>query len=77
MTPALAVAVSVAVVLGAALVVVATAARRRRWHAAEPYAGDERAAPEPALVPPSTVYSVYLGWLLLAAGVLLLVVGLT
>jgi hypothetical protein len=72
MTPTLAVAL---VLLGAALVVVATSARRSRWRAAQPFAGDERAAPEDALVPRSAVYAVYLGWLLVGAGALVLAVS--
>jgi hypothetical protein len=57
-------------VLGLALALGATRDRRRRWRHARPFAGDERAAPEPALVPNTRVYLVYLGWLLVAAGAL-------
>jgi hypothetical protein len=61
----------VAAILAATGAVIATAAtrdRRARWRRARPFAGDERAAPEPALVPGSTVYLVYLGWTLVVAG---------
>lgn len=56
------------IVVGAAVSAIATLDRRRRWRRAEPFAGDERAAPEPALVPNTTVYVVYVGWLLIAIG---------
>lgn len=56
--------------LGVVIVLVATLDRRRRWREARPFAGDERAAPEPALVPNPVVYLAYLGWLLIAAGAL-------
>lgn len=65
--------VALATVLVAAGLVVALGAtrdRRRRWRRARPFVGGERAAPEPVLVPTATVVSVYLGWLLVAAGAL-------
>lgn len=62
--------------LGTVAIVAATRDRRRRWADARPFAGDERAAPEPALVPNLVVLVVYLGWLLIAAGATLLVTSL-
>lgn len=56
------------IVVGAMVGVGATRRRRRRWREAWPFAGGERAAPEPVLVPPSTVFLVYTGWLLVTAG---------
>lgn len=50
--------------------------RRARWRAARPFAGGERAAPEPALVPPRVVMTVYLGWTIAVAGVIVLLVTL-
>jgi uncharacterized membrane protein HdeD (DUF308 family) len=61
----------VAVVLiaaGISLGVGATRQRRRRWRDAQPFAGGERAAPEPAVVPSTIIYLVYVGWLLVIAG---------
>ena len=56
------------VVLGLLTAAQATVSRRDRWRAAGQFGGDEKGAPEPAVVPNPVVFAVYLGWLLLAAG---------
>lgn len=55
--------------VGLTMVATATRARRRRWRQVQPFAGDERGAPEVALVPVTVMYLVYLGWVLTVAGV--------
>lgn len=62
------------IVLGVAIAVRATIERRRRWRDAAPFAGGERSTPEPAIVPNSVVYLVYLAWLLVGVGAVVLAV---
>lgn len=54
--------------VGLAVITAATHRRRQLWRAASPFAGDERCAPEPALVQNWIIYLVYLGWLVAIAG---------
>jgi hypothetical protein len=65
--------VTAAALLSVGLVMLgaATLSRRGRWRRVEPFAGDERGAPEPVFVPPWIVYLVYAGWLLAIAGIAL------
>ncbi|MFP3900738.1 MAG: hypothetical protein ACLFXM_07765 [Acidimicrobiia bacterium] len=79
MAEMVALAIVIAVVLGAAgalLAVTATRERRQRWRDAQPFAGGERAAPEPVLVPPRTVLAVYLGWFLVGVAVVVVILAL-
>lgn len=62
---------------GVYLAVAATRQRRQRWREARPFAGGERAAPEPALVPQRLVLAVYLGWVLVAVAAVITILALT
>lgn len=73
----MAVVAALLLVTGLVLAVGATRVRRRRWRGADPFTGDERGAPEPALVHPAIVQLVYLGWVLFLSGLVLGVLDMT
>jgi hypothetical protein len=62
--------------IGVGLVVVGTMERRRLWRRAEPFAGGDRAAPEPVIVPARVLYAIYLGVALIMVGLVLVALAL-